>query len=192
MVTLKTLQKLPTNLKSLSQEQRANAAVAIIIKPGNGDFEILLVKRAIRANDVWSGQMAFPGGKRELQDATLKATATRETLEETGIEIASSRFLGVLDAVKPMTGSGFLVLPFVVALDKTPQIVLNLTELESYIWVPYEEIRLSMGKTLIPLIGEVPAFLPKNTIVWGMTYKILCNFFKIVESIKTQELLFQA
>ncbi|MCW4011217.1 MAG: CoA pyrophosphatase [Candidatus Bathyarchaeota archaeon] len=186
MVTAETLQKLPAKLKPQSVEQDANAAVALILKPEKGDFEVLLVKRAVRAKDVWSGQMALPGGKREPQDATLRETAIRETFEETGINLAHSRFLGVLGAAKPLIGSGFLVIPFVFELEKTPQIVLNRTELESHMWVPYEKIAQSRGTIVVSHLGEVPAFMLPNAVVWGMTYQMLSEFAETVEHLKTQ------
>ena len=136
-----------------------NAAVTLLLKPKDEDFEILLVKRATYPADVWSDQMAFPGGKREPQDANLKATVTRETLEETGINLSESRFLGVLNAVQSLPRRDLRILPFVVALENEPKITLNHSELDSYMWVPYEEIVQSKGKTVEPNFGEVPAFI---------------------------------
>ena len=184
MVNADIIRKLPSALKPATDEQGANAAVALLLKHTVDDFKILLVKRAIRPKDVWSGQMAFPGGKREPNDANLKATAIRETLEETGIGIAESRFLGVLGAVQPMVKSNFLVLPFIAALDAEPEIKLNRSELDSYIWVPYKVMVQSNGKTALPNFGEVPAFILGNAVVWGMTYKILIDFIRIVEALK--------
>ena len=186
MVTAEVLQKLSLRLKPLSDEQGANAAVALILKPNKGLFDVLLVKRAINARDVWAGQMALPGGKREPEDLTLQSTVIRETKEEIGINIANNRFLGVLKAVKPMTGSGFLVLPFVVELERSYRLRLNCKELESYLWVPYQGILSRRSRTLIPGVGEVPTFLMKNAVVWGMTYYILNEFSMIIENPTTQ------
>jgi 8-oxo-dGTP pyrophosphatase MutT (NUDIX family) len=186
MVNPQIIAKLLSALKPFSAQQSANAAVALLLKPNADDFEILLVKRATRQTDVWSGQMARPGGNREPQDADLKATAIRETLEETSVDIGASSFLGALDAVQPVPRRDYLVLPFVVLLENDPKIFLNHGELESFLWVPYEEILQSKGKTAVPNIGEVPAFLVKNTVVWGMTYRILLDFTQTVEALKTQ------
>jgi 8-oxo-dGTP pyrophosphatase MutT (NUDIX family) len=184
LVDKETVTRLPSALKPLSDEQGANAAVALLLKPNAGDFEMFLVKRAIRAGDVWSGQMALPGGKREPQDGDLTATIIRETWEETGIDLCKSRFLGVLDAVYPVPRRDVLVLPFVVLLENDPKITLNHGELASCLWVSYEEIQQGAGKTFVPNVGEVPALLLHNAVVWGMTYRILRAFTHTVEALK--------
>ena len=69
------------------------AAVALILLPtSDGDLEALFIKRAEVEGDPWSGQMAFPGGRRDPVDDDLLATAARATLEETGIDLARAPF----------------------------------------------------------------------------------------------------
>jgi 8-oxo-dGTP pyrophosphatase MutT (NUDIX family) len=65
------------------------AAVAAVLRapPDGGDAEILLMRRAERHGDPWSGHMAFPGGRREEGDATLLDTAIREAREEVGLDL---------------------------------------------------------------------------------------------------------
>jgi 8-oxo-dGTP pyrophosphatase MutT (NUDIX family) len=52
-----------------------------------GDPEVLLIKRAARPGDRWTGHIALPGGKREPRDPDDRATSERETREETGLEL---------------------------------------------------------------------------------------------------------
>jgi 8-oxo-dGTP pyrophosphatase MutT (NUDIX family) len=178
LICPKNIDKLPSVLEPVTKEQGANAAVAIILKPRNDEFDFLLVKRATRANDVWSGQMAFPGGKRECNDQTLSDTVVRETYEETGIDLRDERILGVLDTVQSTPRRDFLILPFVFLLSRDPEIRLNTCELESSLWVSYEKIRKSKGTFVRPEFGEVPAFILGNSVVWGITYKIITRFFE--------------
>ena len=65
----------------------ARAAVAIVVRPRVDEDEILLIRRSQRADDPWSGHMAFPGGRSEPSDADLCATAIRETRAAPGREI---------------------------------------------------------------------------------------------------------
>ena len=54
-----------------------------------GDAEVLFIKRAARIGDRWTGHIAFPGGKREAADSSDRATSSRETREEIGLNLDS-------------------------------------------------------------------------------------------------------
>src|SRR5690606_12995479 len=75
------------------------AAVALVFRPvGEADAELLLIRRATRSGDPWSGQIGLPGGNRSRVDQTLEDTAVRETAEELGIDLrAHGTPLGILD-----------------------------------------------------------------------------------------------
>ncbi|HEV8382740.1 MAG TPA: CoA pyrophosphatase, partial [Gemmatimonadales bacterium] len=73
------------------------AAVAVILHESDDGLEALFIHRAVRVGDTWSGQIAFPGGRREPSDHDLLATAIRETLEEVGVDLSRAERLGVLD-----------------------------------------------------------------------------------------------
>jgi 8-oxo-dGTP pyrophosphatase MutT (NUDIX family) len=182
LVSADALAKLPTELKPVSAEQGANAAVALLLKPRRGDVDLLLVKRVENPSDTWSGQMALPGGKREPKDLSLKDTVMRETLEETGIAIDQCRFLGVLEAVRSEPRPDFEILPFVVLLEGEPRLKLNRAELESFLWVPYQKVVQSRGVVKFSF-GKVPAFVFADAVVWGITYRILSEFIEAVEAI---------
>src|ERR1043166_740677 len=102
------------------------AAVAVILRDGDDVIEALFIHRAVRAGDVWSGQIAFPGGRREPIDTDLLTTAIRETREEVGIDLSGAERLGVLDDLHPRTPvlPPVVVRPFVFALTVRPRIVL--------------------------------------------------------------------
>ena len=61
------------------------AVAAIILK--RTIPEILVLKRVSDPKDPWSGQYAFPGGRRDSADADLLQTCKRETFEECGITL---------------------------------------------------------------------------------------------------------
>ena len=180
LVSAEDIAKLSTVLQPFSDEQAANAAVALLLKPKRKDFDLLLVKRVENPLDTWSGQMALPGGKREPKDTSLKDTVMRETLEETGIRLDGCRFLGVLDAVRSEPKPDFKILPFVVLLKEEPVLKLNKAELATFMWVPYEEVVGSRGIVAFSF-GKVPAYIFADAVVWGVTYRILSEFIKAVE-----------
>lgn len=63
------------------------AGVAVIHRSGAQGTELLFIQRAKKEGDPWSGDMAFPGGRRQPEDPDTRATALRETWEETGLDL---------------------------------------------------------------------------------------------------------
>ncbi len=71
-----------------------HACVAVILKGKTFEtLEIAFIQRAFNAKDRWSGQLAFPGGKKEDFDKTDLDVALREAKEEVGIDLAPSEML---------------------------------------------------------------------------------------------------
>ena len=156
------------------------AAVAIILTPQPDS--ILLIRRADRSGDPWSGHMALPGGRREPADSELAATAIRETGEEVGVQLRLQDLLGSLPDVIPRTPvlPPIAVRPFVFLLPERPALRLN-PEVAQASWVPldyllrpdtHHPVQLEVaGKS-----RQVQAYQLENAIVWGMTERILTRF----------------
>jgi 8-oxo-dGTP pyrophosphatase MutT (NUDIX family) len=168
---------LEKKLRPVTDEQKANTTVAILLKINNQNFRILFVRRAKNIADPWSGQIGFPRGKRELEDETLKQTVIRETKEEAGVNLLQGcRFLGAIDAQRTKTRPDLKVLPFVVLLQDEPVIKLNPRELQTFFWVSIGQ--LAENGTIVELASEKqPAYVVRKKVVWGLTYRILENFF---------------
>ena len=77
------------------------AGVALLIAPDPD--AVLLIRRAERVGDPWSGHIGLPGGRRDPADSDLLATAIRETEEEVGCLLDTSQLLGTLDDIWPRT-----------------------------------------------------------------------------------------
>ncbi len=80
-----------------------HAAVAVVFRRGTDDLEILFIRRSEHELDPWSGQIAFPGGRKDEADADLVATARRETEEELGLKLGAgtpSILIGKLDQLQ--------------------------------------------------------------------------------------------
>ena len=92
------------------RETLTPAAVLVLLYPKNGEYCVLLNKRSQRV-EHHKGEISFPGGAQETQDADLLQTALRETEEEMGITPADVTVLGELDEVE--TRSRFRVRAFV-------------------------------------------------------------------------------
>jgi len=158
----------------------AGAAVAVLLRRDDEGLQVLLVKRSENPSDPWSGHMAFPGGRRRLEDRDLRETVVRETLEETGIDLDRYLFLGTLDVAFSNVASELGVISFVVLAEELPEIVLN-EELCSYLWVHLEHLSLSKGMARVER-REVPAYTVEGHVVWGLTYRMIENLLRLMSA----------
>lgn len=83
--------------KILDIKNQQQAAVAMVLRDSTVGPEILFITRAANPEDPWSGQVAFPGGRREPEDRDLIETVTRETLEEVNLDLSQHQQIGMLD-----------------------------------------------------------------------------------------------
>lgn len=178
-----SIEKLSKVLKPVSEGQDANAAVALFLKPMDRDLEVFFVKRVENPNDPWSGQMALPGGKRDAKDQNLKQTVVRETLEETNINLLDHcRFLGVMETQRSASRPEMRILPFVVLLEHESTIELN-EELEGFVWISLGELVQHKG-TVKFSFGDFPAYIVGNSVIWGLTYRILEKLIDTLEYLR--------
>ena len=162
------------------------AAVALILLEGPRGLETLLIRRAERADDPWSGQVALPGGRYDPADADLLVTAIRETREETGVDLSAAERLGVLDDLYPRTPTlpAVVVRPFVFALASRPTLVPGV-EAARVLWLPLDRLsqRGVRRDFTLPVRGverTFPAYVVDEIVIWGMTERILTPFLKLI------------
>jgi len=158
------------------------AAVALVLLEGPEGLEILLIRRAERVDDPWSGQIAFPGGRYDVGDQGLEATAIRETREETGVDLSSAEPLGALDDLYPRTSllPPVVVRPFVFAMTRRTPLVPS-DEVQRAFWLPLRRlsepgVRREVTVTVRGGAHTLPAYLVDDEMIWGMTERILTPF----------------
>jgi 8-oxo-dGTP pyrophosphatase MutT (NUDIX family) len=109
------------------------AAVAIVLR---GD-DVLLVRRASRSGDPWSGHWAFPGGFGHPEDVDPAATARRESAEELGLALASPvtelRRRWIVD---PWRRRWVALVPVVFRIDGDPSLLPAPDEVAEVRWIP--------------------------------------------------------
>lgn len=166
------------------------AAVAAILREDGPETEVLLIKRAQRPGDLWSGHMAFPGGHWEASDPDLAATAVRETHEEIGLDLERhGRLLGHLDYmnVNPVgTSDEMLIVPFVFAVrGELPPMRPN-HEVAAVLWGSLPDMFHGRSATRRDMqvrtgLHSFPGYAVQQEIVWGLTYRMLHGFFATLE-----------
>jgi 8-oxo-dGTP pyrophosphatase MutT (NUDIX family) len=151
------------------------AAVAVIIGPSSRGGAVLLIRRRERGDDPWSGQIAFPGGRKSLADRDLLETAIREAMEEVGVQLKDHELLGHLPIVATRTRP-MRVLPVIFQLKSEISIHAN-TEVTETFWVPISDLeKLEIGNTEVK-VGKgsltVPSYEYEGHVIWGLTFRIL-------------------
>lgn len=165
------------------------AAVAVILRDAEQGPDVLFIKRADKSGDPWSGHMAFPGGHREPDDADLRAAAERETLEEVGLDLAGSEYLGPLDQQRAMARGrslDMLIAPHVFAVSGEPALTPNF-EVQEVVWAPLRTLASNrLHDTETRSMAGVPTVfngyrLAGGHFVWGLTYRMLKSLFAALD-----------
>jgi 8-oxo-dGTP pyrophosphatase MutT (NUDIX family) len=158
------------------------AAVAVLHAPAP-DESVLLMRRAERAGDSWSGHWSFPGGRRESGDPDLLHTALRELEEECGIRLPRAALIGELPQriAGRRVGAYVLVAPFVFRVDRELATILDPLEAAHAAWIPLAWLRDSARHHLRPVPGVsadvlFPAVDLDRAPLWGFTYRVLVEW----------------
>ena len=148
------------------------------------DPSILLIHRAERADDPWSGQIGLPGGRVSRSDASPRAALRREVREEVGVNLEETGTeLGTLSIGSPMRVLNMKVQPWVYGMTLTPRIRIG-PEVQEAFWVEVSRLPSVKTTTEIQIRGiqrPVDAFLVNGHIVWGYTHRVLNELLSILD-----------
>lgn len=155
------------------QANRAVAAVLVPIVEHEGELYLWLLRRASHLRKH-RGEVAFPGGKKDDDDADLVATALREAHEEVGLGAAHLEVLGAMDEL--MTFTGFGVTPVVAAIDPAWAPEPSAEEVASVFLAP-------LGRFLARPAWSTPfGYVVDEHWVWGATAKMARQCASIAEA----------
>jgi 8-oxo-dGTP pyrophosphatase MutT (NUDIX family) len=162
-----------------------HASVAMILEPGEREHSVLFIERARKKTDPWSGQIAFPGGRREPVDVDECAVAVRETREEIGIALEESQYVGRLDDLKGRhggTSEGMVISCFVYALEAIAEVSPNY-EVAAVARLPLSHLVEPGNIVMVDRYEGREVRFPgirfggrDTRVVWGLTYRFLRQF----------------
>ena len=172
------------DLEKLSAKE---SAVVVLLYEKLGETHIVFTQRHI-SKGAHSGQISFPGGKRDEEDKDLKMTALRELGEEVGVELDEEKVLLALSWLY-VPPSNFVIYPFVAYLDKAPVFVKEEAEVKEILEFKVVDLldeinhkKYNYFNENLQISFETPSFQIDNYVIWGATAMILSEFLNIIES----------
>ena len=171
-------------------EHEITAAVCVVLGGPDAAPALCFIKRSERADDPWSGQMAFPGGRVARTDASPRAAGMRETAEEVGLDLQRYRYLGALPPM-PITRRGRPHLgwlqPFVhFCSPELPALRPQPSEVAAALWIPVAHLTAPDHRASVKIADGTrrlvfPGISYGGEMIWGLTYRVLGSLFELVQ-----------
>jgi len=131
-----------------------------------------------------AGEISFPGGRHDPQDAHLSDTALREAEEEIGLPRAQVTLLGEL-APTSTFATGYLIHPFIGLIPAGQLWRLSPLEVDAVIELPLQRLRESRTRARLERRGftfETDAYIVDEHLIWGATARIIENLLHRLEA----------
>ena len=164
---------------------RDAAALMLLYPDASGEARIVLMVRP-GGDHIHAGQVALPGGAREVGDAFPEGTALREATEEVGLDAdaAGVTTMGRLDTVDVRV-SGYLLVPVLALAERAPRLVADPREVAGLLTVP---VRHFLPDAPVELVEEdrdgwrlrYGAYPVAGHRVWGATGRALSQLGAIL------------
>jgi 8-oxo-dGTP pyrophosphatase MutT (NUDIX family) len=158
------------------------SAVLIPLSEYDGDLHVLFTQRSHELRNH-SGEISFPGGRREVEDDSLAETALRESYEEIALLPSDVRLYGALTRIPTITG--FQVTAYVGEFDHPYDLIINPDEIHLIFQAPLRELadpaihrveEREFGGQVYP----VHFFDWNGHVIWGATGFLLHTFLNYI------------
>lgn len=178
--------------KQKSSLDAKSSAILITLFKEEGKTKLIFILRSVY-DGVHSGQISFPGGKKDSSDTDLVETALRETKEEVGITIERDDILGKLSNLY-IPNSNFIVEPYVAYIENLNEIILDKSEVQEVYKISLNDlldektIQLKEVLFLNKRTISAPCFYINDLKIWGATAMILNELLDIIRSNNLDEI----
>ena len=158
-----------------------------LITSNSGIVEELIFTRRASHMSTHSGEVAFPGGKRDEEDQDLIATALRESYEEIALLPDNVKIIGTLGPV--ISRFGIKVVPYIGAVTGELELKPNISELDRIFTVPLDFFadQENLQYNQLSMDGQpytMPSYQFGEYHIWGLTAIMLAEFLNV--ALKTE------
>ncbi len=153
--------------------------VPLFLAADSGEPHVVLTRRRADLRRH-AGEISFPGGRKDPDDADLMTTALREAEEEIGLPRAQVNPLGELPATSTFATS-YVIHPFVGEIPAGVAWRLSAKEVDSVLELPLATVRAAATKAQIERRGitfQTDAYVIGEHTIWGATARILSHLFE--------------
>jgi 8-oxo-dGTP pyrophosphatase MutT (NUDIX family) len=148
--------------------------VPLFLAPGEGAMHAVFTRRRADLRRH-AGEISFPGGRRDPEDADLRETALREAEEEIGLPRGQVRLLGELPAVSTFV-TVYEIHPYVGLIPAGLAWRISEREVDAVLELSLSALRESRTRTRMQRRGisfETDAYIVDEHLIWGATARIL-------------------
>jgi len=157
--------------------------VPLFLPAGSEPAHVVLTRRRADLRRH-AGEISFPGGRQDPDDADLTETALREAEEEIGLTREVVTLLGQLPPISTFA-TNYLIHPFVGVIPAGQRWRVSPREVDAVLELPLRELQESRTRRRLQRRGisfETDAYLLDGHLIWGATYRILANLIERLQA----------
>ena len=173
----------PAHATTVEVHGRTKAAVLVALYEADGALHAVFTRRR---DDLRShaGEISFPGGRRDDEDADLITTALREAEEEIGLPRDAVHVLGAL-CPTPTVATNFGVYPFVGLIEAGREWTLSPREVDEVLELRLSDLRAASTRRRLQHRGipfrSVVYDVSEEAVIWGATARIVGDLLARVD-----------
>jgi 8-oxo-dGTP pyrophosphatase MutT (NUDIX family) len=183
----------PTSVSSdrseAGEQIQAAVLVALFLAGAAPQPHVVLTKRRADLRRH-AGEISFPGGRKDAEDADLTTTALREAEEEIGLMRSQVSLLGTLPTTSTFA-TNYVIHPFVATIPAGQAWKLSAREVDAVLELPLDAVRDGRTKANIERRGitfEVDAYVVGEHLIWGATARIVQHLLERLRTGPTGQL----
>lgn len=186
----------PERISLIDEFFTKSAVLFTIIPHADVPYELVLIHRTNRGSRH-RGEMAFPGGKLDPNDKSLKDTALREAEEEIGVPRENVKLLGCLHDFPTMTR--YIITPFLGIIHEDQKLVKEKREVQKIVKIPISFFtnKSNFKEQVMDIEGKnFPVFYfnyedqksDQRYTIWGATAYMIVTFLETIYDYKLSKL----